>query len=88
MGMSPHAIEIRIDELILHGVAPADRLRIGAALEAELGRLLVERGAPAWFASGGEVEAIDAGAFARGPEAGPAAIGHLAARTVYGGLGA
>ena len=53
MGISPRAIEIRIDELVLHGIAAADRLRIGAALEKELARLLVERGAPAWFAGGG-----------------------------------
>jgi uncharacterized small protein (DUF1192 family) len=50
--MTPRAIDIRIDELVLHGVGSLERLRVGAALEAELARLLAERGAPALFAVG------------------------------------
>ena len=38
------AIELHIEELVLHGFAPGDRYRIGDALERELVRLLATKG--------------------------------------------
>jgi hypothetical protein len=73
-------IEVHIDELVLHGFAPADRRGIGDALEAELGRLLAARGLAVPAADVG-VARIDAGAVDRG--GGGAAI----AGAVYGALG-
>lgn len=84
--MSPREIKVRIDELVLHGFSPADRLRIGAALERELARLLVERGLPEGLAGGAEVQAVDAGSFVRGPLITPSLIGAEVAQAVYGGL--
>jgi hypothetical protein len=40
-------VSVHIDELILHGVAPAERHRIGEAVRLELTRLIAERGLPA-----------------------------------------
>jgi hypothetical protein len=85
--MSPRAIEVQINELVLHGFSPADRLRISAALERELARLLAERGLPQGLAGGEQVEAIDAGSFVREPLATPVSIGGQVAQAVYGGLG-
>ena len=84
---APSAVEVHIDELVLHGFSPADRLRIGAALEAELARLFAERGLPQGLTGGSERETIDAGSFAQGHLATPASIGGQAARAVYQGLG-
>ncbi len=80
------SLEVHIEELVLHGFSPADRLRIGAALERELARLLAERGLPEGLPGGAQVEAIDAGSFVRGPLATPVSIGGEVARAVYGGL--
>ena len=83
----PRAIELHIDDLVLHGFSPADRLRIAAALEGELARLFTERGLPQGLTGGAEREAINAGSFAQGHLATPASIGGQAARAVYQGLG-
>ncbi|MBB4634920.1 hypothetical protein [Longimicrobium terrae] len=40
-------IDLRLDELVLHGVAARDGQAVGEALRAELGRLIAERGLPA-----------------------------------------
>jgi hypothetical protein len=40
-------VSVHIDELILRGVAPAERHRIGEAVRLELTRLIAERGLPA-----------------------------------------
>jgi hypothetical protein len=37
-------VEIRIDRLVLHGVAPGDRRAVAAAVERELGRIGGEGG--------------------------------------------
>ena len=85
-GGAQPSVEIEIEELVLHGFSQADRLRIGAALEGELARLVAEGGLPQGFAGGAEVEAIDAGAFVREPLATPASIGGQVAHAVYAGF--
>jgi hypothetical protein len=84
---APRAVELHIEELILHGFSGADRYRIGAAFERELARLLAEGAMPAALTSAGHIESLDAGSFPRSPHATPASIGGQAARAVYGGLG-
>ncbi len=80
------SVEVHIEELVLDGFSPADRLRIGAALERGLARLLAERGLPEGLAGGAQVDAIDAGSFVREPLATPVSIGGQVAQAVYGGL--
>ena len=80
-------IHVRIDRLVLDGVTlPAGGgAAVGAALEAELGRLLAEGGlAEAWQASAA-VPRLAAGpvSLAGSPEN----LGAGIARAVYGGLG-
>lgn len=87
MDLIPRAIEVRIEELILHGLSPADRLRIGAATERELSRLLAEGGVSVGLVRGADLETVDAGSFTKGSLATPGWIGGEIARAVYGGLG-
>lgn len=85
--MKPRRIEVRIGELVLEGgFAPADRFRIGAAVERELARLVREGGLDAGLLAGGGRDAVDAGSFTRAPQAAPASVGEGVARSVYGGL--
>ncbi|HEY2736469.1 MAG TPA: hypothetical protein VGI70_20860 [Polyangiales bacterium] len=76
-------IELSIDELVLHGFAPADRARIGDAVHAELTRLLggVDQ---AQLAKLGRVTAVDAGSFQVAANASPRTIGTHVARSIIG----
>jgi hypothetical protein len=80
-------IDLHIEELVLHGIHPGDRLRVGEALEAELARLISEQGVPPGLIAGGDRDRLDAGAFQASPRAHPESYGAEAARAVYGGLG-
>ncbi|HEX5503432.1 MAG TPA: hypothetical protein VFW96_12475 [Thermomicrobiales bacterium] len=84
-GAAGHAVELRIEELVLHGFAPGDRAPLGAAVERELARLFAERGVPPALLGGGEIARLDAGSFTA--ERGVEATGARVARAVYGGLG-
>lgn len=81
----PH-IDLHIEELVLHGFAPADRHRIGDAVERHLARLLAGPVAPHALARGGEVARLDGGSFNVAPGANAEAIGAQVARALYGGL--
>ena len=75
-------IVIEIDELVLHGFPPGDRYRIGEAVQAELTRILGERGLPgAWTA--GEATRLDGGAFNVASGMPTLAIGTGVAEAVY-----
>jgi len=84
--MKPANVELHIEELILHGFAPADRYRIGAALERELTQLFGAGGVPPTFMQSIEVERLDGGAFQVAPGGRAEAIGAQVAQTVYGEL--
>lgn len=86
--MKPEKIELRVEELVLHGFDPRDRHRIGRAVEDELGRLFAERGAPPSLDRSGEVPRLNGGSFEVTPGAGTGAIGARVAQAVYRGLGA
>jgi len=81
-----HAVDLHIEELVLHGFNIGDRYRIGAAVEAELARLFAERGAAPSLARGGEMSSLDGGSFDVAPGAGPEGVGGQVAQAVYGGL--
>jgi len=57
----PASVELRIDRLILAGVAPGDRYDIAAAVQSELARLLVQQSVPANFYAPVNESQIDAG---------------------------
>ena len=80
------SIELQIEELILHGFAPGDRHRIGAAVERELGRLLSEGGLPAALGQGGARPVLDGGSFHMKPQARPESVGAQVAQAIYGGF--
>lgn len=79
-------IEVDIDELVLHGFAPSDRHRIKAAVERELGRLLIDQGAPAALTQTGEIATLDGGTVEVAPGSHADALGTQVARALYGGL--
>ena len=79
-------IEIHIDELVLYGFAPADRWRIGQAIEHALTRLFAEQGLPPTLSIGGELARIDGGAFHVAAGTAAEGLGAQVAQAVYGGL--
>ena len=80
-------LDLHIEELVLEGFSPADRHRIGAAVERELARLFAERGLPAGLAQGAEVPRLDGGSFEMNRNATPERVGGQVAGAVYGGMG-
>lgn len=95
-----YGLDLRIDELVLHGFRPGDRYAIAAALEQELTRLFSEQGVPPGLAEGrgrtvggpettgeaGNIFRLDAGSFDMPHDATPDAIGIQVARTIHRGL--
>ena len=79
------AIELHIEELVLHGFEPGQRLAIAKAVEHALGALFLERGVPPAWAAGAKVDRLDAGQFQVAPGAGPEAIGSHVAQALYAG---
>lgn len=86
--MKPGNIELRIDELVLHGFESADHRHIGEAVERELARLFVEEGVPPSLVREAGIDRVDGGTFEAQPGSGAEAIGAHLARAVYRGLGA
>jgi hypothetical protein len=81
--MSPREIEVRIDELVLHGFAPETRWRLAAALQGELHRLISEHGVPAaWQTS---PDRLDAGGIPATPKTNVQTAGEQIARAVHRG---
>jgi hypothetical protein len=84
--MTPRNIELHIEELVLHGFAPADRYRIGEAVESELARLFDEQGVPPSLARESGIERLDGGAFEVAHGSKLEAVGVQVAQAVFGGL--
>jgi hypothetical protein len=84
--MKAPAIEVRIDELVLEGFSPADRLRIGVAVERELSRLLRAPGTAERLIAGGDRPVVAGGTFAPPPGGTPVGLGASVARAVHAGL--
>ncbi|MBT2442707.1 hypothetical protein J7E93_21870 [Streptomyces sp. ISL-36] len=87
MSTQPHAVELRIDEIVVHGVDIERPHGLAEAFETAFSRLLLDRGVPpGWVA--GTVGAPDRPLFTVLPRS--AAVEEVAdglARTVYEGLG-
>ena len=81
----PRSIELEIEQLDLTGVAPADRYRIGDALQRELTRLLGEQGLPS-IVNSAEFERVKGATLSLDRSAGAAVIGNQIAEAVHGGL--
>ena len=77
-------IDLHIEELILEGFPPADRHRIGAALEKELARLLAERGLDS--IGPGEMPRLDGGRFDMRPGERPERVGAQIAQSIFRGM--
>ena len=84
IGRAAGEINLRIERLIVDDLAPADRHRLGAAVERELWRLFDERGVPPDAASQDRT-AIDAATWSGSTPA--AHVGVVIARAVYDALG-
>jgi hypothetical protein len=84
--MKPRSVELRIEELVLHGLASGDHSRIGDAVERELAHLFAEQGMAPSLLQEGEIARLNGGTFEVKPSSGAEAIGVQVAESVYGGL--
>lgn len=80
-------IELHIEELVLHGFARKDQVRIQRAVEQELSRLLTEQGIPGGLAQGGELQQLNGGSFNVRSGMRAEAVGAQVAQAIYGGMG-
>jgi hypothetical protein len=79
-------VELRIEELILHGFEPGDRDRIGEALQRELSQLFTEQGTPPSLTREHAIARLEGGAFDAPSSSEPETVGSRLARSLYGGL--
>jgi hypothetical protein len=77
------AVDLHIEELVLHGFAAHDRHRIAAAVQQELARLMATEGSANLLKNSLSLDAINAGAFRVQANAKPQAAGTHIARAVY-----
>lgn len=77
-------LNLHIERLILHDLPYSQRGRVAAAIEAELTRLLTERGVPEGWS--GDMPAVDAGSVHVSPHLAAEAMGRQVAETVYAGF--
>jgi hypothetical protein len=80
------AVELHVDELVLHGFSRADRFAVSDALERELARRFAGQGVPALLTAPLEIERLDAGAFTAKAGTPAHAIGEEIAARLYQGL--
>jgi len=79
--MTPRAIEVHIEELVLHGLPRSARWQIADAIETELRARLTKDGVPAaWQSSPTQLDAgsVKSSTYAK--------LGAEVARATYGGL--
>jgi hypothetical protein len=84
--MRPGAIELHIEELVLRGFGPLDRPAIAAAVEAELGRLLLTSDLRYWHVAAGSRPSVDGGEFVLEGAASTTALGSSIAAAVHTSL--
>jgi len=80
------AVQIHIEELVLHGFPPSDKYRIAAGLEQGLVRLIEREGVPGRILNSEDIYRLDAGEFRLEPYRKPETIGERVAGAIYGGL--
>jgi hypothetical protein len=76
----PRAIEVHINELVLHGFDPADRHQIGEAVRVELGELLAASDVARSIGRGASIERLEGGSITQGP--GARSLGQAIGRSV------
>lgn len=86
MGVNRDSVTVHIETLVLLGFPSGSRQDIGDALQAELVRLLVERGSAGVVAGVGRDAVIDGGSFTLPARADARASGTGIARRVYASL--
>jgi len=79
------SVELHVEELVLHGVPAAHGPAVRAAVVAELGRLVAERGLPAGASS---TPRLPPAQISVDPAAHPAAAGRAIARALYDAIAA
>jgi hypothetical protein len=84
--MTVPSVEVRIEELVLHGFAAADGCALGDAVQRELQRLITERGVGTALARRADVAWLDAGTFAVRGGTSADTTGAAVGRCVYQGL--
>ena len=80
------AIDVRIDELLLHGINGTDRFRIANAVQGELTRILSEQGLPESFQSSWSRERLAGGALSLERITRGEMLGNQIAQAVYRGV--
>ena len=78
-------IEVEIERIVLRGFQPADRHRIGLAIERELIRLFSENGVPPWITRNEELLLHHNGSCELPPGSEAQTTGTQIARRVYEG---
>jgi hypothetical protein len=86
LGDGPREVELRIEELVLRGFAPADRYGIAEATKRELSRLLTEQGVPPSLTERARMAQLDAGSFHLPWGSNADAIGVRVAQAMYKGM--
>ncbi len=86
MSVPPSRVELRIEELVLHGVPAGDRLRVADAFERELSRIIAERGLPPGLDRPVAVGSLAAPDLSVQRGAAPRAMGESLAGAVYESL--
>jgi hypothetical protein len=82
------SIELKIDRLVLEGVAPGDRYRIADAVRSELELLFADPGAVPNFIAPVNERRIDAGTINIDHGTPDLALGKQIAHAIHGGIGA
>jgi len=80
------AVEVHIEELVLHGFAPGDRHAIAEAVQRELAQLIGESQLPLSHGNPVALKQIDAGAFQVKAGSKPESSGTQIARSVLSGM--
>ncbi|HTT22847.1 MAG TPA: hypothetical protein VMG82_28210 [Candidatus Sulfotelmatobacter sp.] len=84
---SPAAFEVEIEELVLHGLNPADRYAIAEGVERELATLF-ERERPPWlWQEHGHIERLNGGTIHLGANAAGRMVGEQVAQALYKTVG-
>ncbi len=79
----PAALELHVEELVLHGFPASDRFRVGDAVERELLRLIAEQGLPGLIRNPVSMERLDGGRFKVAEKSTAQVVGTQLAQQVY-----
>lgn len=79
-------VVLHIDRLVLHGFEHVDRARLGRAVEAELTRLIAERGLAPTLTADARRPRLDGGRIDAAPDTPMPRLATLVAHAVHGGL--